>query len=479
MTTSATIRRRIAVIGGGIAGLAAAHRLTELQPACQPRLFEAAPRLGGVLHTDELDGYLVERSADMFLTNPAWALDLCRRVGLADELIGTDNSYRGSFVVRRGRLVRIPEGFVLMQPRKLWPLVTSPVLSPWGKLRMLGEWFVPRRGAADGDESLACFVRRRLGVEAYERLVQPLIGGIYTADGERLSLKATMPRFVEMEQRHGGLIRAALRSPPAGQPAGENSGGARYSMFMAPRRGMSSLVQAIANRLPAGCVELNAAVRSISRTEEGRWKLEFLSAGEPHAEFFDGLVMALPGPASARLLAPLDKELSRELAGIEYADSAVAVLGCRRDQISHRLDGFGFVVPDVEDRPIIAGSFSSVKFAGRAPQDRVLIRVFIGGARRPELAALPDDELRRIACVELGELIGLQGEPELFRVIRWRGAMPQYHLGHLDRVGQIEARAAALPNLALAGAAYRGVGIPDSIHSGEMAAERVWQGCQD
>lgn len=478
---------RIAVIGGGIAGLAAAHRLTELAPQVEARLFEAGPRLGGVLQTEQVGGYLLDRSADMFITSPSWALDLCRRIGLADDLIKTDDHRRGAFVVRGGRLHRVPDGFVLMQPRRLWPLVKSPLLSLRGKLRMLSELFVPPR-KEPGDESLAAFVRRRLGNEAYDRLVQPLVGGIYTADGEQLSLAATLPRFIEMERKHGGLIKAALRGgAPAGEPAKDDASGARYSLFMTPRKGMQSLVDAVAARLPSGVIRLNTPVERLFRSEEGRWQLETESAmddgiaagsepPDPRLGCFDAVLIALPARRAADLLREFDHELSSELSGIRYADSAVTVVGYRREQIAHPLDAFGLVVPDVDKRQILAASFASVKFPGRAPEGSVLIRVFIGGARRPELAALPDEELRRITLAELGELLGARGEPELFRVIRWRGAMPQYRLGHLDRVSRIETRVAALPQLALAGSAYRGVGIPDCIRSGEQAAERLLKG---
>jgi oxygen-dependent protoporphyrinogen oxidase len=462
--------RADAVIGGGIAGLAAAHRLRELAPAANVTLFEAGDRLGGVLHTEEADGFLLEHSADNFITSSPWAIDLCRRIGFEGDLIETNPRHRGACVVRAGRLVRVPEGFVLMQPRKLWPLVTSPVLSVAGKLRLLAECLVPRR-KGEGDESLASFARRRLGREVYERLVQPLIGGIYTADAERLSLSATMPRFLEMERRHGSLIRAALRGPRgADDPA---AAGARYGLFVAPRHGLSSLVAALAAQLPPSTVRLRSAVDRIERAEDGRWRILPWGGAGADVLSVDAVIVALPAPAAAHAVAPADRALAEELAAIEYADSALALVGCRREQLSRPLTVFGFVVPDVEQRPILAASFASVKFPGRAPDGHELIRVFLGGARRPDLVDRDDAELKRIVLGELTHLLGMSGEPTLFRILRWRRAMPQYHLGHLERVASIRARAAALPGLFLAGNAFSGVGIPDCIASGEQAAEQA------
>ncbi len=462
--------QRVAVVGGGITGLAAAHKLTER--GASVRLFEASPRLGGVLETEVCDGFRIERGSDSFITNRPWAVELCRRIGFADELIRTNDAFRKTFVVCRGRLREVPEGFLLMAPSRIGSVLTTPILSPLGKLRLAWEYFVPRKAAGpDADESLADFVRRRLGREAFERLVQPLVGGIYTADAERLSLRATLPRFLDMERDHGSLIRAArheARTKPRGEAA--EVSGARYSLFVTPRRGLTSLVEAIAARLPAGSAALNTPVDRVLRRADGRWDVMFSSGA---AETFDGVVVASPAPVATRQLAELDAELSTELGRIPYAGAAVVSLGFRREQIDHPLDGFGFVVPEIERRRILACSFSSVKFAGRAPDGHELFRVFVGGARHPEMLDLEDAELVRLVREELAALLGVRGEPVVARVGRYRGAMPQYHVGHLKIVERIEARVAQLPGLELAGNAYRGVGIPDSIHSGEDAADRL------
>jgi oxygen-dependent protoporphyrinogen oxidase len=275
-----------------------------------------------------------------------------------------------------------------------------------------------------------------------------------------------LPQFLEIERTHRSLIRGLRRGAAAGQASG-----ARYSLFVAPRDGLGSLVEAVARRLPAGCVSLNTPVELLTARPGGGWTVSF--AGRDAPREFDSVIVAAPAPAAARLLEGVAAELAAELRRIPFAGSAIALAGYRREQITHPLDGFGFVVPEIEGREILAASFTSVKFAGRAPPGRVLVRVFFGGARRPDQVELSDDELRRIAGRELGELLGVRGEPELFRVCRWRASMPQYHLGHVALVKRIESHVAQLPGLELAGNAYRGVGIPHCIHSGEQAAERV------
>ena len=456
----------IAVIGGGITGLAAAHRLIELAPQVQVILFDAGERLGGVLRTELHDGYLVELSADNFITNVAWGVDLCDRIGLGDELLPTRESQRRAFVVRAGRLVPVPLGFYLLSPGRVWPLVRSPLLSWPGKLRVLCEPLVrPRRDG--GDESLASFARRRLGREAFERLVQPLVAGIYTADAEQLSMAAALPRFVEMERTSGSLMRAAWRERSR-QADGAASSGARYGLFVAPRDGMSSLVEALAHRLDTGGVKRGPAVTRLTAAGRG-WSV---STAE-ETKVFDAVILALPAYAAATLVEPLHQELAAELQKISYAGSAIVALGYRREQLTRDFEGFGFVVPAVERRSILAASYSSSKFDDRAPDGRVLVRVFLGGAERPEQLELDDQALIDLATRELADLLGIEGRPELSRVVHWPRSMPQYHLGHVELVERIEKLAAGLPTLALAGNAYHGVGIPNCIHSGEQAAEQV------
>lgn len=458
---------RIAVIGGGISGLAAAHRVVEQRPAARVVVFESADRPGGVIDTVARDGCLFECSADGFITAVPWGVGLCRRVGLADDLLSTDESRRRAFVVCRGRLEPVPDGFIIMAPRRVGSVLTSRILSPWGKLRMAAEWFIPPRRDG-GDESVADFVTRRLGREVYERLVQPLIGGIYTADPRDLSLAATMPQFITMERDHGGLIRGARRRRTG--PAAESSGGARYSLFAAPRLGMRSLVEAVVARLPPGSLRLGTPVTALERGEPtGPWRVTAGGATED----FDAVIMAVPAHQAAGLLAPVHAELAREVGAIAYAGTTIVSMCYRRAQIRHALDGFGFVTPFRENRAIIAGSFLSQKYAGRAPADLVLIRVFVGGARRPELVEAPEAHLRDLVHGELAALLGISGPPQAMHLARWPQRMPQYHVGHRDRVERLMRAAGELPGFALAGSAYRGVGIPYCIHSGERAADQV------
>jgi oxygen-dependent protoporphyrinogen oxidase len=267
-------------------------------------------------------------------------------------------------------------------------------------------------------------------------------------------------------------MRAARRQQ-IGSEAAESEdadSGARYSMFVAPLRGMSSLVAALAGRLPDGVVRLNQPAERVERTPQGEWRIDCGAGG---ALVCDGLIVTAPAPAAARLLQPIDATLAAELNRIEHADSAVVSLGYQREQIGRPLDGFGFVVPAIEKRRILAASFASVKFPGRAPHGFELIRVFVGGALQGHLAMINDEQLRALACEELGELLAIRGQPHLVQIERWPAAMPQYHVGHLQLVERIEQRVAALSGLALAGNAYAGVGIPQCIRSGELAAERV------
>jgi len=463
----------IAVIGGGISGLAAAFRLTELAPHRRVTLWEKDFRLGGVLWTVHEDGFQVEQSADNFITTVPWGLDLCKRIGLGDELVQTNPAYRHTCVVRKGRLYKLPDGFLMMAPTRMWPLALTPILSPLGKLRAALEFFLPPR-KGEGDESIAAFVRRRLGKEVFERLVEPLVSAVYAADMERLSLEATLSQFREMELQYGSLIRA-MRHRMRQRPKGESSdSGARYSLFVTPRNGLSSMVDAVAARLPKGAVRLGAAVERLEPAPGGGWILSGPGLPEePAQRTFDDVILATPAAAAARLLAPIDADLGTLLGSIEHSGTAIVSAGYRREQIAHPLNGMGAVVPAVEKSPILAVSFSSQKYTHRVTEGRVLLRVFAGGARRPELAVMPDDQLCPLVLDELGRLLGIRGEPVYCRTAHWPGTMPQYYVGHKGLVQEIRARVGKLPGVALAGNYLQGVGIPHCIHTGQQAAEQV------
>jgi len=463
----------IAVIGGGISGLASAFRATELAPECRVTLLEKDSRLGGVLWTVHEDGFQVEQSADNFITTVPWGLDLCKRVGLGDELTQTNPAFRHTCVVRKGRLHKLPDGFLMMAPTRMWPLALTPILSPLGKLRAALEYFLPPR-ADEGDESVAAFVRRRLGKEVFERLVEPLVSAVYAADMERLSLEATLPQFREMELEYGSLIRA-MRRRMRQRPKGESSdSGARYSMFVTPRHGLSSMVEAVAARLPQGAVRLGVSVERLERAPGGGWLLSGPGLPEePGERTFDAVVLATSAVAAGRLLAPVDAELGMLLGGIQHSGTAIVSAGYRREQVAHRLNGMGAVVPAVEKSPILAVSFSSQKYTHRAEEGRVLLRVFAGGARNPELAVMPDEQLGPLLLGQLGQLLGIRGEPVYCRTAHWPGTMPQYHLGHKGLVERIRNRVGNLPGVLLAGNYLQGVGIPHCIHTGQDAAEQL------
>lgn len=472
MSESGPQADRVVVIGAGISGLVAAYRILERSRArsrpVEVVVLEARDRVGGAIWTDRIEGYTLEGGADSFITNKPQALDLCHELGLGGQLIGTDHRHRRSFVVRKGKLVPVPEGFVLMAPQRLWPLLTSPVLSWRGKLRVLMDLVIPRR-TEESDESLAGFVRRRMGREALDRLVQPLVAGIYTANPNELSLRATLPQFPEMERRYGGLIRGAWGRPR--EEGDRNASGARYGLFASLAEGMDTLPRALADALPADVVRLSTPARRIARLENGGpWRVELLDGSCLDAR---AVVLATEAHASARLLDGVDPDLALDLRAIPYASSAIVQLGYRREQIGHPLDGFGVVVPSIEGREILAVSFTSVKFPTRAPEGSVLLRVFIGGALQAELYEREDEELMAVARREVESLLGARGEPELARLARHARAMPQYTLGHLDRVAKIRDQAALYDGLVLTGNAFSGVGIPDCVRSGNEAAEAV------
>ncbi|MBN1591083.1 MAG: protoporphyrinogen oxidase, partial [Pirellulales bacterium] len=335
--------RRVAVVGAGIAGLAASHRLIELAPDCQLRLLEQSSRLGGVIETVHEQGFQIEQSADNFITTVPYGLNLCRRLGLADRLVQTDPTHRQTYVVYRGRLHKLPDGFLMMAPTRLWPLALTPLLSPWGKLRAAMEYFIPPRGDT-GDESMAAFGRRRLGRESFERLIEPLVSAVYAADMEKLSVDATLSRFRDMEREHGSLIRAMRRQMAERRRksrAKETESGARFSMFVTLRDGLGTLVDAIASRLPQGTVRLNSPVDRIDRAEGGAWRIH---SGQTE-ETFDAVILATPSYVSGRLLAPLDPTLGQLLGRVEHSGTAIVSLGFERSRIAHPLAGAGAVVP--------------------------------------------------------------------------------------------------------------------------------------
>jgi protoporphyrinogen/coproporphyrinogen III oxidase len=455
---------RIVIIGGGISGLAAAHRILELNPAAAVTVLEASDRLGGIIQTEQRDGFLIERGPDAFVWEKPHAIAFAKRLGIESQLIETNEEDRRSFIVRDGRLRAVPKGFHLMAPSRMWPFITSDILSFAGKARMAAEFLLPRRNAnGSTDESLASFVRRRLGKEALARVAQPMVGGIYSADPETLSLRATLPRFLDMEQKHGSLIRALRQQGPEQK---EGTSGARYNLFMTFERGMQVLVDAL-SRINA---DLRVKTRAQRLTFDQGWTITTDKDEQIKA---DAVCLAVPAYVAASLLEDTHEQLAQKLRHIKYASTATINFGYRRAAIKHPLNGFGFVVPFIEKRALIACSFSSVKFSRRAPDGHVLLRAFAGGALQPEIFALDEDDLRVRVETNLRELLGISEDPLFAEVAKWTRSMPQYEVGHLERVDEIEALVTQVPGLALAGNAYRGTGIPHCVRSGEDAAEAL------
>ena len=463
-------RKRVIVIGGGITGLAAGYRLMREAEnrniLLEVALLEASDRVGGVIQTTHKDEFLIEHGPDAFISTKPWAKNLCEELGIEDKLIGTNPKVRRSFVTRNGILHPVPEGFYMMAPGALLPFLKSPIFSWWGKLRMGLDLLISRRGN-DTDESVADFVRRRLGTEAFERMAQPMIGGIYTSDAENLSLKATFPRFLEMEKAHGSIIKALWAQKRKSRQTAtsgltRDTSGPRYGLFLALAYGMQTLTDTLAQIL-SGCIRLHARVATIQQTEnEVRWRVSLEDGKIQEAEL---LCIALPAPQAGKILAEISPTLAKRLTSIPYASSATVNMAFRREDVTHPLNGMGFVVPATEQRTLIGCSFSSVKFENRAPAEHVLLRAFV-----EETNNANQNKLTESALTDVGKLLGIKKEPLFSIVSQHSQAMAQYLVGHQELVTEIEELAKSLPGLALAGNAYHGIGIPDCIHSGEQAA---------
>ncbi len=461
--------RRLVIVGGGIAGLATAYYA---QQAAAERdlplaitLVERETRLGGKIVTDRPDGFVIEGGPDSFITQKPWALQLCHELDLADRLIGTNDARKAVYVLRGGRLRRMPEGLLLVVPTQFRPFLTSRLISWPGKLRMGLDWFIPpRRDLAD--ESLAAFIRRRLGREALDVLAEPMMAGIHVADAERLSIQATFPRFVEIERRHGSLIRGMLAARHARTKAARSNGSGKTTVFMTLRGGLAELVAALERALHAEIVTGRGVTR-LERTPDGY----ALTLDGGRALTADAVVLAAPAYAAAELLRPLDADLAAQLEAIRYVSTATVSLGYAAADFPHPLDGFGYVVPRSEPSRLLACTWTSTKFPQRAAPQSVLLRAFVGGPRDEALALQDDEALIALVREELGRTLGVRAAPSVARVYRWPRGNPQYDVGHLERVAALEA---ALPaGLYLTGSAYRGVGIPDCVKQGQATARAV------
>jgi oxygen-dependent protoporphyrinogen oxidase len=456
---------RIAIIGGGISGLAAAFALEQKRrsAAVDYSLYEASPRLGGVLRTEHIQGCVVEAGPDSFLTEKPWATDLCRVLGLSDQLIGSNDAARKTYILVDGRLVPMPDGLMFMVPTKILPTAFSPLFSWTTKLRMARELLRPPH-ASEADESVASFVARHYGAEMVDRLADPLLSGIYGGEAASLSVRAVLPRLAEMERAHGSLGRAMLAARKKSQP--------RQSappLFTSLKNGMQQLVETVVSKLNPLSLLTNTSVQSIQPEADGGWKV---TAGLK-SDHFDAIILALPAPVAANILSTCSPELSRELGSIPYGSSITVALGYNSD-VRHSLPpGFGFLVPRSEGKRLLAATFVHNKFPHRAPENRALLRCFFAGSNAENIWQLSGDAIIAIVRNELQQILGLRASPLYARVYKWKAAMAQYGVGHLERLDRIERLRQQLPGFTLAGNAYRGIGVPDCIRSGQDAARQI------
>jgi len=473
---------RVAIIGGGISGLAALEHLTRVAPSVQVTLLESSARLGGHIRSERSGDFLMEAGPDVILAAKPAAVELARRVGLGDRLHGTNPQVKGSYILSGTTLRRMPDGLTGLVPSRFAPFATTPLVSPLGKLRVGMEYFIPARRHAP-DESIESFVTRRLGREMYERLVEPLLSGISAGDGAKLSMEAMFPQLRAYEREHGGLVRGMLAAKKKQRgSAGAGTAGAPSAFgFLSLPGGLGELVAGIERevrrREPTGTrvvIRTGARVERVERAAAGGDAPEYvitLANGERLT--VDAVILATPAYLSAALVRPVDEELSAALRGIEYASTVTISVAYPARDVPRALDATGYVVPRILQRPVLACTWVSSKFEGRSPAGHALFRLFLGGAGRGSFVESSEDELSGIVRREMREVMGITAEPELVQVNRFDRAMPQYHVGHLERVARIQAQAARSPGLAVAGAAFGGVGIPDCVRSGERTAAAV------
>jgi protoporphyrinogen/coproporphyrinogen III oxidase len=494
---------RTAIIGGGIAGLAAAYELEKARAAGAPveyTLFESREKLGGSLASEIVDGVVLERGPDSFLTEKPAAAELCHELGLAADLVPSNDAARKTCIVVKNKLVPLPDGLMFLVPTKLIPTAMTRLFTLPTKIRMGLELFHPPRPSGEEDEAVAALVERHFGHEAVDRLADPLLSGIYGGDSTQLSARAVLPRLVEMESEFGSLTRgmlaahrkmrakakeAAKRNGMANGSGHGNTQPAPRPIFTTLRGGMQQLVDAIQARLNPAWVRLETPVSALKRVADG-WLVEAagveagIEAGiEARGvetgveENYDSVIVSTPAWAAGVLLAPVDATLGEDLAAIPYSSSITVNLLYNEAALGALPDGFGFLVPASEGRAMLACTFMHRKFLGRTPPGKALLRAFLGGMKNEALLTESDDVLLAIVRRELNEILGIQAEPEHAQVSRWRRAMAQYTVGHQARAKRIAEHVAAQPGLKLAGNAYDGIGISDCIRLGRKAAKEL------
>jgi protoporphyrinogen/coproporphyrinogen III oxidase len=451
------LSKHVVIVGGGITGLSAAWYLQQSQTNYS--LLEQSNRWGGKILTEQVGEFILEAGPDAFLTRKPWALELARELGLSERIqpVNTENSR--TFVLHRGKPAPLPDGLQLLVPSQWKPFLRSPLFSVWGKLRALLEPFVPSQ-QSDVDETLASFVRRRLGAEMLDKLGEPLLAGVYNGDPERQSILATFPQFPALEKKHGSLIRGMRAAPREAHDT---------PAFISFKTGAHELVQALVEQLD-GDLQLNTGVSQIEQLENGHYLVHTNTGSVIEA---DAIILATPAYISAQLLQGVAPAAAEHLKAISYSGIGTAYFAFYREDVPHPLNGFGLVVPRSENRSIDGVTWTSSKWNGRAPSDTVLLRVFFGGMRTQGMLRLDDTELLKTLRGELELIFGIStAATALFhRVYRWQDGYPQYHVGHLEHLAAAEA---ALPDgMFIAGSAYRGVGVPDCVRQGRDAAKKA------
>lgn len=464
----------VVIVGGGITGLATAWKIKSIAPKTRVTILEGSDRFGGVLQTKQIGSYLVETAADMFTSQPATALVLCKALGIEDSLLTTNEPEHKAFVGLGEKVVPVPAGFSLMVPSSDEPIRNWPLLTELGKERLLDEINIAARDYDSDvtDEDFASFAIRRFGQEAFDVLIQPLVSGIYSADPTKLSMNATMQRFVAMEKNHGSLIQAVRQKADSESTSDSRASGARYNLFRTPHDGFGGLVKALIASMPDVEIKSGMKVDQVFRADHGGWKVH---CGDESEFVTDGLVVATPADVAAKIL-PHDEQfrlLKEDLSGIESTSCAIVAMGIDRSALPNDFRGFGIIYPHIDQGSMIAISFASNKFAGRAPDGKMLLRFFIGGAMQEALVDLPDEALIEISMKQFQRSMGCRPATDFQQVFRWKNAMPQYFVGHVDRVDRIDSSVAQIEGLELAGKSYRGVGIPACVESGFNAAERL------
>jgi oxygen-dependent protoporphyrinogen oxidase len=458
---------RIAVVGGGVAGLSAAYELSkgarERGLALSLELFESSDRLGGAILTERTDGYVLDAGPDAILTLKPWGLELCRELGLEDEIIPTQDEHRGVALYSRGALRALPYGTGSSALKKIKSYVTSGVVSWPAKLRMAADLVLPR-GATKEDESMADFFGWRLGREAVERIIDPLIAGIYSGDPDRLSIYSTFPRFPQLVAKNRSILLSLLRAPQS-----TRSGARTLPIFCSLRDGLGRLVDALVEQLDGAQIHLSRPVTAVEKGDAG-YALHTLAG---RREGYAAVILAAPAWTAARMLDGIAPDVSNKMKTIRYVSSATVFFAYRREDVGQSLRGYGFLVPGCEGRRINGATWISNKFAHRSPEDGFLARCFIGGDRTGEELQADDNGLVRTCREELREIAGVTAEPLFTRVYRWKDSGPQYDVGHARLAGELDDVLAKLPGLELTGAGYRGIGIPDCVRDGRETARRV------